>query len=166
MIWPQKHEIHFFTKVRSQRAHFFYISPPPGHLFGPYFKVTARTNNRNPAVLFSQRYKPHLANWQKLRLNSTILRFFVIARDRRIAPASQAGVGFGLWSGSPVWFCWSLGRHEIKFYGERKGLLATGGGVFPGRCLVWRASAGAAARPLVQPKLINLGTQLEMRLEM
>ena len=33
---------------------------------------------------------------------------------RRIAPPSQAGVGFKLWLGSPVWFCWSLGRHETK----------------------------------------------------
>ena len=29
-------------------------------------------------------------------------------------PPSQAGVGFGLWLGSPVWFCRSMGRHEIK----------------------------------------------------
>ena len=39
----------FFTKGWSQRAH-FYISPPPGCLCGPYFKVTARTNHGNPAV--------------------------------------------------------------------------------------------------------------------
>ena len=58
--------------VPGQRAHgggcterTFCISPPPGHLCGPYFKVTARTNNGNPAVLFSQCCKPHLANWQK-----------------------------------------------------------------------------------------------------
>ena len=36
------------------------------------------------------------------------------ASDRAIPPPSQAGVGFGLWLGSPVWFCWSLGQREIK----------------------------------------------------
>ena len=66
----------FFTKVRCQRAHFFCISPPPGHLCGPYFKDTARTKNENPTVLFSQRYKPHLANWQKkMCLDSTFFRY-------------------------------------------------------------------------------------------
>ena len=36
------------------------------------------------------------------------------ASDRAIPPPSQAGVGFGLWLGSPVWFCCSLGQREIK----------------------------------------------------
>ena len=51
----------------------------------------------------------------------------VIARDRRIPPPpSQAGVGFGLWLGSPVWFCSSIGRHETKL---RRKQGPTGGGV-------------------------------------
>ena len=58
-------------------------------------------------------------------LNST---FFVIARDRRIPPPSQAGVGFGLWLGSPVWFCRSIGQHEIKL---RRHQGPTAGGVLP-----------------------------------
>ena len=50
----------------------------------------------------------------------------VIARDRRITPPSQAGVGFGLWLGSPVRFCSSIGRHETKL---RRKQGPTGGGV-------------------------------------
>ena len=74
-------------KFRSQRAHFFCISPPPGYLCGPYFKVTARTNNGNPAVLFSQRYKPHLANWQKMCLNSTFFRYSARSPHRATKPS-------------------------------------------------------------------------------
>ena len=48
------------------------------------------------------------------------------APDRAIAPPSQAGVGFGLWLGSPVWFCRSLGRREIKL---RRHQGPTSGGV-------------------------------------
>ena len=50
----------------------------------------------------------------------------MIARDRRIAQTSQTGVGFGLWLGRPIWFCWSLGRHEVKL---RRKQGPTGGGV-------------------------------------
>ena len=64
MIWPQKHEKRFLRKFGVRERFFFCKSPPPGHLFGPYFKVTARTNNGNPGVLFPQRHKPHLENWQ------------------------------------------------------------------------------------------------------
>ena len=49
----------FFLRKFGVRERTFCISPPPGHLCGPYFKVTARPNNGNPAVLFSQCYKPH-----------------------------------------------------------------------------------------------------------
>ena len=88
VIWPQKHEKRVFTKARSQRAHFLFISPPPGSLCGPYFKVTARTNNGNLAVLFvSQRYKPHLANWQKMRLNSTVFRYSARSPHRATKPS-------------------------------------------------------------------------------
>ena len=61
---PKARKTFFYESLESESA-FFCISQPPGHLCGPYFKVTARTNNGNPAVLFSQCYKPHLANWQK-----------------------------------------------------------------------------------------------------
>ena len=37
-----------------------------------------------------------------------------VALERAIAPPSQAGVGFGLGSGSPVWFLRKLGRRGIK----------------------------------------------------
>ena len=63
-------------------------------------------------------------------LNKHLFPLLVIARDRRNAPPSQAGVGFGLWLRSPVWFCRSLGRHEIKL---RRKQGPTGGGVPPAR---------------------------------
>ena len=59
---PKARKTFFYESSESESA-LFCISPSPGYLCGPYFKVTARTNNGNPAVLFSQRYKPHLANW-------------------------------------------------------------------------------------------------------
>ena len=49
------------------------------------------------------------------------------ASDRAIPPPSQAGVGFGLWLGSPVWFCSSIGQREIKL---RRNQGPTAGGVF------------------------------------
>ena len=49
-----------------------------------------------------------------------------VALERAIAPLSQAGVGFGLWLVSPVWFWWSLGGHEIKL---RRKQGPTGGGM-------------------------------------
>ena len=110
------------TKVRSQRVHFFCISPPPGYLCGPYFKVTARTNNANPAVLFPcQRHKPHLANWGEGEtcLDSTFFRY-IIARDRRIVPPSQAGVSFGSGVGSHGMFCPMPIPREIKLR-QKKG---------------------------------------------
>ena len=64
-----------FLRKFDVRERTFCISPPPGHLCGPHFKVTARTNNGDPAVLFSQCYKPHLANWQTMCLNSTFFRY-------------------------------------------------------------------------------------------
>ena len=63
------------------------VSPPPGHLCGPYFKVTARPNNGNPAVLFSQCYKPHLANWKKMCLNSTFFRYSARSPHRATKPS-------------------------------------------------------------------------------
>ena len=48
------------------------------------------------------------------------------ASDRAIPPPSHAGVGFGLWLGSPVWFCCSLGQREIKL---RRNQDLTAGGV-------------------------------------
>ena len=75
LIRPQKHENVFYESLESESA-LFCILPPPGHLCGPYFKVTARTNNGNPTVLFSQCCKPHL--WKvgkKMCLNCTIFRY-------------------------------------------------------------------------------------------
>ena len=46
--------------------------------------------------------------------------------DRAILPPSQAGVGFGLWLGSPVCFLPKLGRRGIKL---RRKQGPTGGGV-------------------------------------
>ena len=48
------------------------------------------------------------------------------APDRAIPPPSQAGVGFGLWLGSPVCFLPKLGRRGIKL---RRTQGPTGGGV-------------------------------------
>ena len=53
------------------------------------------------------------------------------ASDRAIPPPSQAGVGFGLWLGSPVWFCCSLWQREIKLR-RNKGPTAGGVVVDPG----------------------------------
>ena len=60
--------------------------------------------------------------------------FFVLARRHRTQPPSQAGVGFGLGSGSPVWFWRSFRRRGIKL---RQHQGPTGGGVrrrSSGRC--------------------------------
>ena len=48
------------------------------------------------------------------------------APDRAIPPPTQAGVGFGLWLGSPVWFCSNIGQREIKL---RRHQGPTGGGM-------------------------------------
>ena len=48
------------------------------------------------------------------------------ASDRAIPPPSQAGVGFVLWLGSPVWFLAKLGRRGIKL---RRHQGPTSGGV-------------------------------------
>ena len=88
MIWPQKHENVFLRKIGVRERTFFCILPPPGHLRGPYFKVTARTNNGNPAVLFSKCCKPHLANWQKkMCLNSTLFRYSARSPHRATKPS-------------------------------------------------------------------------------
>ena len=84
----QKHEKRFLRKF-GVRERIFCISPPPGHLCGPYFKVTARTNNGKPAVLFPQRYKPHLANWQKMCLNSTLFRYSARSPHRATKPSQS-----------------------------------------------------------------------------
>ena len=76
-----------YENLESESA-LFCISPPPGHLCGPYFKDTARTNNGNPAVLFSQRCKPHLANWQKkMCLNRTFFRHSARSPHRGTKPS-------------------------------------------------------------------------------
>ena len=114
----------FFTKVRSQRAHFFCISPPPGHLCGPYFKVTARTNNGNPAVLFSQCCKPHLANWQKkMCLNSTFFRYSARSPHRATKPSRG---WLRVVVRKPRLVLFELARTEIKL---RRKQGPTGGGV-------------------------------------
>ena len=77
-----------FMKALSQRAHFFCISPAPRYLCGPCFKVIARTDHGNPAVLFPQRCKPHLANWQKkMCLNSTFFRYSARSPHRATKPS-------------------------------------------------------------------------------
>ena len=87
-MWPQKHEKRFFYESSESESALFCISPPPRHLCGPYFKVTARTNNRTPAVLFSQCCKPHLANWQKkMCLNSTFFRYSARSPHRATKPS-------------------------------------------------------------------------------
>ena len=86
MIWPQKHEIRFLRKF-GVRERTFCISPPPGHLCGPCFKVTARTNNGDLAVLFSQCCKPHLENCQKMCLNSTFFRYSARSPHRATKPS-------------------------------------------------------------------------------
>ena len=72
-----------------------YIAAPPRHPCGPYFKATPRTNHGNPAVPFFQRYKPHLANGQKVCLDSTFFRCGVSVRSPHRATKPRAGVGFG-----------------------------------------------------------------------
>ena len=88
VIWPQKHEKRFLRKFGVRERTFFCTSPPPGHLCGPYFKVTARTNNGNPAVMFSQCRKPHLASWpKKMCLNSTFFRYSARSPHRATKPS-------------------------------------------------------------------------------
>ena len=75
------------------------------------------------------------------------------ASDRAIPPPSQAGVGFGLWLGSPVWFCCSLGQREIKLR-RHQGPTSTGGGVnnffFCGNFALQKSpNPGAPVPPLV-----------------
>ena len=78
-----------FLRKFGVRERTFCISPPPGRLFGLCFKVTARTNNGNPGVLFPQCYKPHLANWQpkKMCLNSTFFRYCARSPHRATKPS-------------------------------------------------------------------------------
>ena len=108
------------TSMCESESAFFCISPAPWRLCGPFFNVIARTDNGNPAVLFSQRYKPHLANWRKKKKMCQTARFSVIARDRRIVPPSQAGVGFGSGVGSHGLFCLMPIPREIKLR-QKKG---------------------------------------------
>ena len=49
--------------------------------------------------------------------------FFVVAWRRRIAPPTEAGVGFGLWLGSPVSFGGVYGDTKLS-YSDTKVLLA------------------------------------------
>ena len=83
---PKARKTFFYESSASESA-LCCISPPPRYLCGSYFKVTARTNHGNPAVLFSQRYKPHLANWQKLCLNSTFFRYSARSPHRATKPS-------------------------------------------------------------------------------
>ena len=78
----------------------------------PVSACTARTNNGNLAVLFSQRYKPHLENWQKkMRLNSTFFRYSARSPYRATKPSRG---WLRVVVRKPRLFCWSLGRYEIK----------------------------------------------------
>ena len=96
----------------SQRAHFFLYIAGPGLPMRTFLKVIARTDHKNLTVLFSQRHKPHLANCHTQKC--LIAHFFVIARDRRIAPPSQAGFGFGSGSvGQDLFYSISIPR-EMK----------------------------------------------------
>ena len=77
----------FFYEISDSESALFVYRRPPGHLCGPYFKVTAQKNNGNPAVLFSQCYKPHLENWQKMCLNSTFFRYSARSPHRATKPS-------------------------------------------------------------------------------
>ena len=87
VLWPQKHEKRFLRKS-GVRERIFCISPPPGHhLCGPYFKDTARTNNGNRSPFCFPSVISPIEQIGKKKC-ACIVRFFVIARDRRIAPLS------------------------------------------------------------------------------
>ena len=60
--------------------------------------------------------------------------FFVVVRRHRIQPPSQAGAGFGLGSGSPVWFLPKLGRRGIKLLRHQG---PTAGGVIINHAAYW-----------------------------
>ena len=62
--------------------------PASGYLCGPCINVIARTYHGNPAVLFSQRYKPHLENWPKKKcLHSTLFRYSARSLHRATKPS-------------------------------------------------------------------------------
>ena len=64
----------FFLRKFGVRERIFCISPPPEHLCGPYFKVTARTNNGTPPFCFYSVVSPI---WQIGKKNvPKIVRFF------------------------------------------------------------------------------------------
>ena len=115
----------FFTKVRSQRAPFFVYRRPQGIYAGLTSQLQREQTTGTPPFCFPSVVSP-IYQIGKTKC-AYIVRFFVIARDRRTPPPSQAGVGFGLWLGSPVWFCRSIWRHEIKL---RRHQGPTAGGVF------------------------------------
>ena len=74
------------------------IPPPPGHLFlfVPYFKIIARTNHGNPAVLGRQSTRLGSCSGVAAVLNRT---FYLIAcRHRATAPKHQTT--------TPSWGCW------------------------------------------------------------
>ena len=82
---------HFFMKVLSQSAHFFCTSLALAYLCLPYSEVIvlARTDHGNSAVLFSQRYKPHLENCQRMMclLNSALFRYSATSPHRATKPS-------------------------------------------------------------------------------
>ena len=63
VIWPQPKARETFIRKFGVRERNFCTSPVPGYLCGPCFKVIARTDHGNPAVLFPQIFKRHLVNW-------------------------------------------------------------------------------------------------------
>ena len=68
---PKARKTFFDGSSESVSALFFVYRRPQGICSDLTSKATARTNNGNPAVLFSQCCKPHLANWKKMCLSST-----------------------------------------------------------------------------------------------
>ena len=150
VIWPQKHEKRVLRKpgVR-ERTSFFCISPPPGHPCGPYFKFTARTNNGNPAVLFSQCCKPHLENWQKQKkmcLNSTFFRYSATRSPYLPTKPSRGWLRVVIRKPRLVFFS-IIGRHETKL---RRKQGPTGGGVPGPRATCMHVGVGERANTRIR----------------
>ena len=101
--------------------------------------------NLRPSI--STKMLPFLVFWLHVKKTYKKAYFFVVVRRHRIQPPSQAGIGFGLGSGSPVWFWPKLGRRGIEL---RRHQSPTAGGV-PGQrahgggCLFVPFSFGAGA---------------------
>ena len=79
----------FFTKVRSQRAHFFVYRRPQGIYADLTSMLQREQTTGTPPFCFPSvvSCKLHLANWQKMCLNSTFFRYSARSPHRATKPS-------------------------------------------------------------------------------